>query len=51
MNILSVPLVLVKALLDVGLGTAAAFSLSTDAARRTVRAGIKRQGAAVASSN
>jgi hypothetical protein len=32
MNIVSVPLVLAKALLDLGLGTAAAFSLS-----RTVR--------------
>ena len=29
MNILSVPLVLAKALADIALGTAAAFSLST----------------------
>jgi hypothetical protein len=48
MSILGLPLVLTKAFFDVGLGTAAAFSLSKDAARTTVRAGIERRVAAVA---
>jgi hypothetical protein len=38
MNTLSLPLVLAKALLEVGLGTVAAVSLSKGAARTTVRA-------------
>jgi hypothetical protein len=37
MNILSVPLVLAKAIFDIGLGTAAALSLSKGAVGTTVR--------------